>query len=231
MNNNDIDNSIVNHDSKRSVYTGIPECVLAEPKDNDQLIQAIQSGLVNNDSILITRIQEGQLPELQKLSTQQDIPLLFDKYHRTAIMGKYDNNSDLVTSCAIISAGTSDDYLVDEIGFCLNYFGVGYTKFQDIGVAGIHRHKSALLEIHKNPSIRCLLIVAGQDGALFPVIAAQTKLPVVAVPSAIGYGFGGQGLTALQTALQSCSPGVTVVNVDNGFGAATFVKKLVDLFE
>ena len=224
-------NEIVNHDAKRKNYTGISECILAEPKDENQLFLAIQHALKSNKSILITRIQESQIIKLSELSSQQDIPLLFDKYERTAIMGNYNPPVDIPTSCAVLSAGTSDDYLVEEIVFCLNYFGVGSSKFADIGVAGIHRHKFAFVKIDKMKTVRCIIVVAGQEGALFPIIAAQTKLPVIAVPSSVGYGFGGKGITALQAALQSCSPGVTVVNIDNGFGAATFVKKMMNLFD
>ncbi|MFV2015001.1 MAG: nickel pincer cofactor biosynthesis protein LarB [Candidatus Heimdallarchaeota archaeon] len=230
MNHNQT-NKIVNHDAKRENYTSIPECVLAEPKDKNQLSQAVQQALKNTKSILITRIQAAQIPTLQDLSAQDELPLVFDKYHRTAVMGDFNPIENNPISCAVLSAGTSDDYLVEEIGFCLNYFGVRISKFSDIGVAGIHRHKSALVEIENMNTVRCIIVVAGQEGALFPIIAAQTKLPVIAVPSSVGYGFGGKGITALQTALQSCSPGVTVVNIDNGFGAATFVKKMMNLFD
>lgn len=222
---------MVNHDAKRVDYTGVPECILGEPKNNDQLTQAVQQALKSNRSVLITRIQENQVFALQELGSKYNISIIFDNYQRTAIMGSYIEKINHSTNCALISAGTSDDYLVEEIAFCLNYFGIDSTKFRDIGVAGIHRHKSALIEIHKDNSIRCIVVVAGQEGALFPVIAAQTKLPLIAVPSSVGYGFGGKGLTALQSALQSCSPGVTVVNIDNGFGAAAFVKKLMNLFD
>lgn len=222
---------IVNHDPKRGDYTGIPECILGEPKDNYQLTQAIQQALKSRESVLVTRIQGSQISAIQDLVSKHGLPLTFDKYERTAVIGRQIEKINRSTSCALISAGTSDDYLIEEIGFCLNYFDVGYVKYSDIGVAGIHRHKSALNDIHNNDPVRCIIIVAGQEGALFPVIAAQTKLPVIAVPSSVGYGFGGKGITALQSALQSCSPGVTVVNIDNGFGAAAFVKKLINLFD
>lgn len=227
----DNNSHIVNHDAKRVNYTGVPECILGEPKNNEQLTQAIQQALKSNDSVLITRIQDTQVSALQDLVSKSNISIQFDKYQRTAIMGSYHENINHLTNCALISAGTSDDYLVEEIAFCLNYFGVGNSKYRDIGVAGIHRHKSALIDIHNDKSIRCIVVVAGQEGALFPVIAAQTKLPLIAVPSSVGYGFGGKGIAALQSALQSCSPGVTVVNIDNGFGAAAFVKKLMNLFD
>ncbi|MCE7736032.1 MAG: nickel pincer cofactor biosynthesis protein LarB [Candidatus Heimdallarchaeota archaeon] len=231
MTENNRDREIVNHDGKRVDFTGVPECILGEPKDNDQLTLAVQHAIKNNESVLITRILKNQILALQNLSSKYNIALVFDKYQRTAVMGNYDPKLNQPANCALISAGTSDDYLVEEIGFCLNYFGVGYSKFSDIGVAGIHRHKTALTDIHNQDTIRCIIVVAGQEGALFPVIAAQTKLPLIAVPSSVGYGFGGKGLTALQSALQSCSPGVTVVNIDNGFGAAAFVKKMINLFQ
>ncbi|MHA2275230.1 MAG: AIR carboxylase family protein, partial [Candidatus Kariarchaeaceae archaeon] len=182
-------------------------------------------------SVLVSRIQNTQLDELMTFASNESVNLILDKYSRTAVLGIYQSEFHSKFKSAIVSAGTSDDYLVEEIGFVLNYFGFKYIKFADIGVAGIHRHKEALKEIEQDKSIKCIVVVAGQDGALFPVISAQTKLPIIAVPTSIGYGFGGRGLTALQSALQSCSPGVVVVNIDNGFGAASFVSKLLAQFE
>ena len=99
-----------------------------------------------------------------------------------------------------------------------------------MGVAGIHRHRAALDKIEINNNIKLIIIVAGQEGALFSVISAQTKLPVIAIPTSIGYGYGGKGITALQSALQSCAPGIAVLNIDNGFGGAAFAAKLLNQF-
>lgn len=228
MNKKDV--NIINHDFDREKYTNVPESILAEPKTSDQLVISAESALKRNKQVLITRLNKSHIPPLREWATELRIPLIFDNYDRTAIVGEFTKQEGLQNKCAVVSAGTSDDYLVEEIGFCLNYYDIGYKNYSDIGVAGIHRHKDALQEIQKIKSIKCIIVVAGQDGALFPVISAQTMLPVIAVPTSIGYGFGGKGQTALQTALQSCSPGVVVVNIDNGFGAASFVKKLVSLF-
>ena len=135
-------------------------------------------------------------------------------------------NKKIVILDSILSGGTSDQYVVEEIIFCLKYFGINALIFPDIGVAGIHRHKDALEKIENNANIKLLIVVAGNEGALFSVISSQTKLPMIAVPTNIGYGYGGKGETALKSALQSCSPGVVAVNIDNGFGAAAFAKKL-----
>ncbi|OLS28731.1 MAG: N5-carboxyaminoimidazole ribonucleotide mutase [Candidatus Heimdallarchaeota archaeon LC_2] len=222
---------IVNHDAHRKSITGIPECVLAEPKTNDQLTQSIIKAVEKNNNVAVTRLSENQALFIDKFCSKYNHDIIFDKYRRTAIIGSYKQNLHSENLIAIVSAGTSDNYIVTEVTFLLRYFGYDAETFSDVGVAGIHRHREALDKIENNSMIKLIIIVAGQEGALFSVISAQTKLPVVSIPTSIGYGFGGKGITALQSALQSCSPGITVLNIDNGFGGAAFAAKLLNLFE
>ncbi len=222
---------IVNHDTHRKTITGIPECVLAEPKTNDQLIQSIEKGIEKNKKIAVTRLNGTQSKLIQKFSLTHNYDITFDKYHRTAVIGYYEPKLVSNLKIAIISAGTSDDHIVEEVKFLLTFFGYGVETFADVGVAGIHRHRQALDKIELNRFIKLVIVVAGQEGALFSVISAQTKLPVLAIPTSVGYGYGGKGVAALQTALQSCAPGISVMNIDNGFGAAAFASKLLNQFD
>lgn len=118
---------------------------------------------------------------------------------------------------AILSGGTSDEFIVNEVYYTLQYLGVGATRFQDIGIAGLHR----LLKIKEElSSFRVLIVVAGFEGALPTVVGGLSPLPIIAVPASIGYGVAKDGITALHSMLSSCANGIVVVNIDNGYGAA-----------
>lgn len=220
---------IVNHDHNRGRRTGIPEVVLAEPKSNKDLILAITRALEQVNSVLVTRIQEYQLEAINEEIVNKGWKGDFDDFNRTLILSKKEIEIKEL-GVAIFSAGTSDRYIVEEIRLTMKFLGWNTTIRMDVGVAGLHRFREALDSIEGDKSIKCLILVAGQDGALFPVVTGQTRLPVIAVPTSIGYGFGGKGETALRSALQSCAPGISVVNIDNGFGAATMAAKILNLF-
>lgn len=220
---------IVNHDHNRGRRTGIPEVVLAEPKSNKDLILAITRALEQVNSVLVTRIQEYQLEAINEEIVNKGWKGDFDDFNRTLILSKKEIEIKEL-GVAIFSAGTSDRYIVEEIRLTMKFLGWNTTIRMDVGVAGLHRFREALDSIESDKSIKCLILVAGQDGALFPVVTGQTRLPVIAVPTSIGYGFGGKGETALRSALQSCAPGISVVNIDNGFGAATMAAKILNLF-
>lgn len=220
---------IVNHDHNRGRRTGIPEVVLAEPKSNKDLILAITRALEQVNSVLVTRIQEYQLEAINEEIVNKGWKGDFDDFNRTLILSKKEIEIKEL-GVAIFSAGTSDRYIVEEIKLTMKFLGWNTTIRMDVGVAGLHRFREALDSIESDKSIKCLILVAGQDGALFPVVTGQTRLPVIAVPTSIGYGFGGKGETALRSALQSCAPGISVVNIDNGFGAATMAAKILNLF-
>ena len=216
----------VNFDHHRANRTGIAEVILAEPKTPEDLESAINQSLQLNNSVLITRILRLHIDVVAKAATFNDVNIIWDPYQRTAILGEVPECED-TTRIAVISAGTSDQPIVEEILLSLTYFGLSAKSFSDVGVAGLHRHQEVLEELSVDGNIRILIVVAGNEGALFPVVSGQTKLPVIAVPTSIGYGFGGKGETALRSALQACSPGVVTVNIDNGFGAAAFSKKFL----
>lgn len=221
----------VNHDHERQIRTGIAETILAEPKRIDDLIMAIKAGLNRNNRILVTRLKNIQREPIQGLISEQNWKVIFDDFQRTLLIYTDELPESKNLGVAIFAAGTSDRYIVEEIMLCLQFFGWKSFSYQDIGVAGLHRFKDSLDAVHENQSIHCIIIVAGQDGALFPVVAGQTKLPIIAVPSPVGYGYGGNGKAALMSALQACAPGIAVVNIENGFGAASIASKILAQIE
>jgi NCAIR mutase (PurE)-related protein len=129
---------------------------------------------------------------------------------------------------AVVCAGTSDLPASREAARTLEYYGEQASEFNDVGVAGLHRLLGRIEEIRSH---RIVIAVAGMDGALVSVLGGLVKAPVIAVPTSVGYGASRAGETALGAALSSCAAGVTVVNIDNGFGAACAAMRILNLAE
>jgi len=201
-------------DHHRLLRTGLPEAVFGENKTVDQLLEILAAMLKQQAVVLATRISP-------KKAEQVYARLDGICYHDTARMltgnEQYipkDNGRGLVV---LVTAGTSDLAVAEEARLCLQFFGHRVETIYDVGVAGLHRilaHGKLLQQA------TVLIVVAGMEGALPSVVAGMTPAPVIAVPSSIGYGTGTGGFSALLGMLNSCAPGLAVVNIDNGFGAA-----------
>ena len=127
---------------------------------------------------------------------------------------------------AVVTAGTTDLPVAEEASFVLEAAGCEVDRIADVGVAGLHRIIQARPRL-QDPNVGCVVVCAGMDGALPSVVGGLAKVPVIAVPTSVGYGVSLGGISALLTMLNSCSPGVGVVNIDNGFGAAALAYKCV----
>jgi NCAIR mutase (PurE)-related protein len=128
----------------------------------------------------------------------------------------------------IATAGTTDIMVAEEAAVTLEASSVPVDRIYDVGVAGLHRILSALPKLN-DPSVGCIIVCAGMDGALPSVVGGLVQVPVIAVPTSIGYGAAFNGVSALLTMLNSCAPGVCVMNIDNGFGAAAFAYKCLQI--
>jgi hypothetical protein len=201
-------------DHHRPLRTGLPEAVFGEHKSVDQLTEILTALLRTPTVVLATRIS----PEKAELVRTRLDGLT---YHPTArILTGNDQHIPQDKACGtvvIVTAGTSDLPVAEEARISLQWFGHPVETIYDAGVAGIHRilAHSALLQQGK-----VIIVVAGMEGALPSVVAGMTGSPVIGVPTSIGYGTGAGGYSALLGMLNSCSPGLAVVNIDNGFGAA-----------
>lgn len=201
-------------DHHRPLRTGLPEAVFGATKTAAQLIEILDALLAAPSVVLATRVApekaEAVLTSLPQLT-----------YHPTAriLTG---NDHHIPAGCGqgtvvLVTAGTSDLPVAEEARITLRWFGHEVATIYDAGVAGIHRilAHSALLQ-----QGRVIIVAAGMEGALPSVVAGLTAAPVIGVPTSIGYGAGAGGYAALLGMLNSCSPGLAVVNIDNGFGAA-----------
>lgn len=214
----------VRFDWERSARTRVPEVVLAESKSSDQLLDIAQQVLARQQRVLMTRVQAEKAA---MLAEQLPGRIHYHAQARTVVVTETsveDVLRDRPVRVAIVAAGTSDVPVVAEIEQSLHYLGEPTARYVDVGVAGLWR----LTELAEELSEYSLLIaVAGMEGALFSVLAGLVPIPVIAVPVSVGYGVGAGGHVALNSALSSCVPGIAVVNIDNGFGAAALAVKLL----
>ena len=207
-------------DFERKKRIGIPETIFCLDKDAKQ-IKNIFDDLDKNKTTLFTRLSKEKYSNLPKIIQKK---LKYDRASKTAIYGKTPTLTKNY-NIAIICAGTSDMPIVLEAQQTLISYGEYSNIFADLGVAGLWRIQKHLEEIKK---YKIIIIVAGMDGALVSVLGGLVSQPIIAVPTSTGYGVSNNGNTALNAMLASCSPGITLVNIDNGYGAANAAIRILN---
>lgn len=198
-------------DHSRQVRTGQAEVIFAQSKSTTQVLSAFKRIADNGNNVLATRISRDAAEALQREFANLD-------YSETANLASLviREPKQLSTPIGVITAGTSDLGVAEEAALTAEFYGSPVVRINDVGVAGIHRLFARLEEIK---SCRTLVVVAGMEGALPSVVGGLVAKPVIAVPTSVGYGASFHGLAALLGMLNSCASGVSVVNIDNGFGA------------
>jgi NCAIR mutase (PurE)-related protein len=212
--------STLDHD--RLQRQGFPEVVYCKSKTAEQIAENLQALAESNGRALGTRVPSDRIDEILSLLPAAN----YDKLSNTIILGESPNpNPDPdQPRVAVISAGTSDLPISMEAAVTLEFLGHPVTRFNDIGVAGIHRLHDRIDEIREAAVV---IVVAGMEGALPSVVGGLVAAPVIAVPTSIGYGAAFEGLAALLGMLNSCAAGLVVVNIDNGFGAAMAAHRML----
>jgi pyridinium-3,5-biscarboxylic acid mononucleotide synthase len=208
-------------DHHRALRQGAPEVVLGEGKTTDQIVAIAQSIAARGQALLVTRVTEEQgFALVEKVSGAVYHSLARVVTRAAASQERYPGH------VAVVTAGTSDLAVAEEAVLTLESFGATALRFVDVGVAGIHRLLSCVDNIRK---ARVVIVVAGMEGALPSVVGGLTATPVIAVPTSVGYGVASGGFAALLGMLSSCASGITVVNIDNGFGAAMAALRILRL--
>lgn len=203
----------VNADLQRARRIGLDEAVFAESKTPERVSAIVEEAVSAGRRLLVTRLKPDQYAAL---SFNAQTALDYDAFSGTGILGG-GNADDRAARLAIVTAGTSDAAVAREARRTLRFFGEPSLVVPDVGVAGLWRLTERLDELRP---MRAVLVVAGMDAALPSVVAGLVPGLVVAVPTSVGYGVAAGGHTALNAALASCAPGLVVVNIDNGYGAA-----------
>lgn len=200
-------------DTHRALRQGFPEVVFGQGKTTAQMTAIIRSMLSRKENVLVTRLDADKGKALKKAFPRGE----YAEMSRTFFVKSHPVEKTGLGKVLIICAGTSDVPVAEEAAVTAECMGNDVGRLYDVGVSGIHRllhRKEELWEA------RVLIVVAGMEGALPSVVAGLVSRPVIAVPTSVGYGANLGGLTPLLAMLNSCASGVTVVNIDNGFGAA-----------
>lgn len=210
-------------DHHRTLRTGSPEVIYCEGKSHDHIKKIVESYLSRKVNMLLTRAND----DIYKLVSALDSEVMYNEKAR-AIWRIFDEVEKSIRPVLVISAGTSDIPVAEEACVTAEVLGARVERLYDVGVAGIHRllHKRELLD-----QAGAVVVVAGMEGALASVVGGMSPRPVIAVPTSIGYGAAFGGLSALLGMLNSCAPGVVVVNIDNGFGAGYSAAMICRLYK
>ena len=210
-------------DIDRKRRTGQAECIFGEGKTAEHIISICQTLLQQKQPILVTRVDEEKAKNICDALSY----LTYDPMGKTLSFVPEDSHTKSTKRVAVICAGTSDLPVARECITTLTVNGHIPKTITDIGVAGLHRLLNALPQIKKHD---LLIVIAGMEGALPSVIAGLTSIPIIAVPTSVGYGAHQNGMTTLHAMLTSCASGLTVVNIDNGYGAACAAIRVLDTF-
>ncbi len=208
-------------DLERRSRQGYSEVVFGEGKSAEHIVAIARSLLLDGQKVLVTRVA----PEKAELICRAEGRLRFVSEARL-VRSEEGEKRTRARTVAVVAAGTSDLPVVEEAAQTLEFYGVSVERIVDVGVAGLHRLLSALPRLDRADAA---IVVAGMEGALPSVVGGLVSFPVVAVPTSVGYGAALGGLTPLLGMLTGCAAGTTVVNIDNGFGAAMAVLKILDL--
>lgn len=204
-------------DHERRDRTGVPEVVFAAGKTLEQNVALVRGLYERAGFALATRV-----PAEQRLPLVEALPgSVLEPLSGALRLGRLARTGQRV---AVVCAGTSDLPVAEEAAFALEAFGHDPVRATDVGVAGIHRLFDSLDDLR---ACRAVIVVAGMEGALPSVVAGLVRAPVIAVPTSVGYGAAFEGLAALLGMLNACAPGIGVVNIDNGFGAAALAHKMI----
>ena len=205
-------------DHQREIRTGIPEVIFAPGKSDAQIIKIFERMAKAGSDVLVTRVEKRVYAKIKRSFKAAR----YNELARVIYLSKASaKNNRLI---AVVSAGTSDLPVAEEAAVTAEVFGAKVERIYDVGVAGIHR---LLAHSEKLRNAKVVIVTAGMEGALASVVGGLVTAPVIAVPTSVGYGASFGGLAALLSMLNSCAPGVTVVNIDNGFGAAMAAIKII----
>lgn len=200
-------------DHHREKRQGFPETIYGEGKSAEHIYAIISAIRAKGNEVLVTRMSHEKASDV--LTQHPD--LIYNEQAQILYSKRQINSTKITGYIAVVCAGTSDFRVAEEAAVTAEAFGCEVRRFYDVGVAGIHRLLDNIEEIRQATTS---VVVAGMDGALPSVVGGLVSHPVIAVPTSVGYGASFNGISALLTMLNSCASGISVVNIDNGFGGA-----------
>ena len=214
-------------DTGRKIRNGVPEVIFAEKKQLSEIKKIIVKVLTKRDLVLVSRIQKKHFEKIIQYCKNNKLKIRKGKNTRTLLIHKkaFKKTGGKI---GIITAGTSDISVAEEARLMCEAIHCECMTSYDIGIAGLHRMFPVLKELIKS-EVNVVIVAAGMEGALASVVSSSVNIPVIGVPTSVGYGYGEKGVAALASMLQSCSLGLSVVNIDNGIGAGAIASKIANL--
>jgi len=206
-------------DPNRERRKGVPEVVFAETKEDAQILAMAQGLLTESGRAIISRMRPESIPVMKEVFHDYAVRMREASRAMVIYVPGYVRQST-GGHVGVISAGTSDIPVAEEAALIAEEMGCRVTTIYDVGVAGLHRLIGPLRDLLL-AEVDVIIVAAGMDGALPSVVAGLVPVPVIGLPTSIGYGMGGKGVAALLSMLQTCAPGLSVVNIDNGVGAGS----------
>jgi len=224
--------NIARIDINREFRKGIPEVIFAERKTSKEVVEIALSMVNRNGSAIISRISKEQIKAIKKVIPKDTFLQVYEKAKIAVVKKKDFKVKKTGGKVGILTAGTSDIPVAEEARLIVEEMGCEVITAYDVGVAGIHRLLSPLEKMVRR-EVDVVIVVAGREGALPSVVAGLIDVPIIAVPTSIGYGYGEKGKAALMAMLQACPLGLAVVNIDGGVAAgaiATLIANRVAKF-
>ena len=219
---------IAKFDNNRHQRTGFPEAVFSPSKDYEDLLLIIKRYLESKeDDLIVTKLSGERYEKILNDLGQNSFVFDYNRRAQILVIRKEEKIKEKIAKVGIITAGTSDINIAEEARVIVEEGGCEAITSYDIGIAGIHRLFPQIAHMVKQ-GVRVFIVCAGMEGALPSVVAGLVDVPVIAVPTSVGYGVGEGGRVALDAMLQSCAPGIAVVNIDNGFGAGVFALTIIN---
>ena len=212
-------------DLSRKLRRGIPEVIFAEKKDLSDLKKIILATMAKSDSVLVSRINKDYFENIITFSRKNKLKTKTGKKTTSMLFFKKLNSSG--GKIGIITAGTSDIGVAEEARLTCEAMGCQCICSYDVGIAGLHRLFPIIKKMIRE-EVDAIIVVAGMEGALASIVSSLVDIPVIGVPSSVGYGYGEKGVAALASMLQSCTLGLSVVNIDNGIGAGAFAANVAN---
>ncbi|HEY7570738.1 MAG TPA: nickel pincer cofactor biosynthesis protein LarB [Nitrososphaeraceae archaeon] len=213
--------NIAQLDTSREVRKGVPEVVFGEYKSITEIVRIVNAIMRRNDSVVVSRIQKTNLRKIVNVLKKRAFNVEVGKLSTTILVSHKSFILSEGPMIGIVCAGTSDIGVAEESRLIAKSMKCDSLISYDVGIAGLHRLFPALRKMVEL-DVEAIVVVAGMEGALASVVSSMVNLPVIGVPTSVGYGFGSAGRAALASMLQSCTFGLAVVNIDNGIGAGAF---------
>ena len=207
-------------DHHRALRQGFPEVIYGEGKSVSQITGIMKAILTQEANVLVTRVNAAKAEAVQKEIEES----IYDDISRTLTVRQHEVSRKGRGLVLVLAAGTSDIPVAEESAITAEMIGSKVERLFDVGVAGLHR---LLDHFQQMREATVLVVVAGMEGALPSVVGGMVNKPIIAVPTSVGYGVSFKGLAALMAMLNSCAPGIAVVNIDNGFGAG-YLAAIID---